>query len=182
MSLDISIWWDKFILSYPFLYCSCGNLYTGHQHSHKKSYLVLDTKHRYWLHLWPCCYNSGWSIGQGRCYPMLRYTSIITLRITKYLSLQRISITAVPVFLLPRILCYICPHLLQTLTQRHVRYSYHILNWSHHYTRLINYCLYICIDIDLGLKWKERLCIGFFVFNAELSEKELLYGCLANNQ
>ena len=51
---------------------------------------------------------------------MLRYTSIITLRITKYLSLQRRSITAVPVFILHRLLCHICPRLLYTLTQRHV--------------------------------------------------------------
>ena len=130
MSLEISIFSDKCILSYPFLYCFCGNLYTGHQHSHKQSYQVLYPKHRYWLHLWPCCNNSGWSLGQGRCYPMLRYTSIITLRITKYLFLKRRYITAVPIFLLPRLLCHIFPHLLHTLTKRYVRSYYQSNNTS----------------------------------------------------
>ena len=123
MSLEISIFWDKCILSYPFLYCSCVNPYTGHKHIYKRSYVVVYPKHRYWLYLRPCCYNSCLSIGQVRCYPMLRYTSTIILRILKYLSLQRMCITAVPVFLLPIILCNICTHLFHTLTQIHVRSS-----------------------------------------------------------
>ena len=130
MSLEISLFWDKCILSYPLMYCACGNPYTGHQHSHKISYLAVDTKHRYWLYMRLCCYNSVLSIGQGRFNLMLRYTSRIILRILKYLSLQRRYITTVPDFLLLRVLCHICTHLLHTLTQRHVKYSYQANNSS----------------------------------------------------